>query len=207
MGENVIHSHQAPIIEVVTRADKVASVAEGSGKALKLISGSEAFRRYDWFKSVPVFNVSGNLRGMVMSPGWRVVFETTSDVLEDVGKVAMIASFAANIAEQAGNIGDVLRSNEPPFLKGLRLASIAGTAAERTLAGVVSSGASMVFQSLQGYCQMAGLAGGDAQSFASACINHLQKANNSVQATFKLVTDTNKQAEAIYWVSAKISSM
>jgi hypothetical protein len=118
----------------------------------------------------------------------------------------MIASFAGNIAEQSGNVGYVLRSNEPRFLKALRLASIAGTAAERALAGVVSSGASVVFQSLQGYCQMAGLAGGDVQSFANACVDHLQKANNSVQSTFKLVTDTNKQAEAIYWVTAKVTS-
>lgn len=38
MGENVIHSHQAPIIEVVTGIDKVAGVVKGSGKALMLRS-------------------------------------------------------------------------------------------------------------------------------------------------------------------------
>jgi hypothetical protein len=41
-----------------------------------------------------------------------------------------------------------------------RQANVAGTSAERTLARTVSSGASLMFASLQGYCGLVGLAGG-----------------------------------------------
>jgi len=175
---------------------------------LKLISGSEAFRRYDWLRGMPIYNASGNLRGMVTSPGWRVVFDTISEskFLEVAGKVAFIAGFAGNIAEQSSNIASILHSNEPAYMKGLRLTTVAGTAAERTLLSPVSSGASVVFHSLQGYCEMIGLAGGTAQNFSNACVSGLEKANNTVQSTFKIVTDTNNQGEAVYWVITKITN-
>lgn len=205
MPQTAVPPHQAPIIEVISLSDKLTGFAEGAGKLLKLVSGSEAFRRYNWLRNAPIYNVSGNLRGMVTSPAWRVVFETTSDTLKTVENIALIAGFAGNIAEQSGNINSIVRSSEPTYMKGLRLTTIAGTAAERTLLSPVSAGSSLVFKSLQGYCQMIGLAGGRAQTFASSCVNNLQKANNTVQSTFKVATDTNNQAQAIYWITAKIT--
>ncbi|HEY2234769.1 MAG TPA: hypothetical protein VGK01_14950 [Candidatus Angelobacter sp.] len=206
MPETSAPPHQTPIIEITSVIDRLTGMASGVGKTLKLISGAEAFRRYNWLRGLPVYNVSGNLRGMVTSPGWRVIFETTSETLNVIDNISLIAGFANNIAEQSTNVSAIIRSNEPTGMKGLRLATVAGTAAERTLLSPVSSGASVILQSLQGYCGMIGLAGGSAQSFAGSCVSNLRKANNTVQSTFKLVTDTNNQAQAIYWITAKITS-
>lgn len=171
---------------------------------LKVISASEAFSKYNWLTNVPGLNASGNLRGMVLSSDWRVVFDVSSDVLEAMGNVTLIAGFAANIADQWGATKAILNSSEPAVLKGLRLTALAGTASERTLGGAVSSGASLIFQSLQGYCLLGGLAGGTAQSYSNACVAHLQGANRWVQTQFNMWTDTTKQGELIYHVVAKV---
>jgi len=205
MPETSIRFHQSPIIEIIHVSDSLAGSVEGAGKVLKLVSAAEAFRRYDWLRGVPFTNISGNLRGMVISAKWKAIFETTSDTLETIGKITLIAGFAANIADQAGSIGSIIHSDEPAYMKGLRLTTIAGTAAERTLLSPVSAGSSLLSKSLQGYCMMAGLPGGRAQTFSTACVSNLQKANNIVQSKFKLVTDTNNQAKAIYWITAKVT--
>jgi len=193
-----------PVVEIIKAADTWMSRAEGAKTAVKLISASEAFRRFNWLKGAPINNAAGDLRGMVVSAKWRAVFVTTSEKLEVVGKIAMIAGFASNLAEQSGKIESVLKSNESWEIKGLRLASIAGTASERTLAGAVTSSASVLFQSLSGYCMLAGAGG--ATTFGNACVQHLNKANKVVKNTFDTVTDTENQANAILWVVSKISS-
>jgi len=204
MAQPQVPPHRLPVIEIVQTVNSVASVAEGGVKVLNAVSASEAFSKYNWLKNVPVFNSSGNLRGMVISSDWRVVFDVSSDALETMGNITLVAGFAANIANQWDTTKAILNSNDSRLVKGLRLATVAGTASERTLGGAVSSGASLIFQSLQGYCMLAGLAGGTAQSYSKACVAHLQGANHWVQTQFNTWSDTTKQGELIYHVMARL---
>lgn len=84
---------------VVEVSSKYLDRFDNSLKAARAISASEAFRKYNWIKNVPVRNVSGNLRGMVVSNRWAAVFHFTEDVLKPVEKLAVIAALAENIAK------------------------------------------------------------------------------------------------------------
>lgn len=66
--------------------------------------------------------------------------------------------------------------------------------------GVVPSGAHLIYRSLEGWCMMAGLAGGQFQSVATQCMKTLQSADALVQTSFRIVTDTSNQSKAAWWV-------
>jgi hypothetical protein len=202
--ERTISPAQSPVVEIIDRTDKFGSALESAGKALRVISASEAFRKFDWLRGRPVMNGVGDLRGMVVNGRWRVVFEQTSTGLELLGKITLLAGFAANLAEQSKKIQDVLGSRDPDGIKALQLASIAGTAAERTLAGGATGLISLSLLSMQGYCRAAGLLGGGAAAFSTSCVTSLRNADNFVQSTVRTWTDTNRQGEAIIWVASKI---
>jgi hypothetical protein len=197
--------HQFPVVEITKDFSKGVSQLKGAGSALQIISGSEAFRKYDWLRKVPGLNRADNLRGMVVSRKWRIVFEQTSEGVQILGKVATIASFAANILEQYAKVENVLQSRDDAFLKGLRLSAIAGTAAERVLIGTVTGLVSAALFSMQGYCRIVGLVPHpNLQSFSNECVDFLENADGKIQTTVKTYADTAKQAEAVYWISSKI---
>jgi len=67
----------------------------GNGERLLLefaraISGSEAFRKYEWLKAAPVKNVGGNFRGMVVSARWRAVFDFSEKYIQKTEKVSAV---------------------------------------------------------------------------------------------------------------------
>jgi hypothetical protein len=199
-----VPNHQQPVVELTSKFDSAVSNFSDGTKALKVISASEAFRKYNWLRDAAVVNASGNLRGMVVSRNWKVVFEQSLQAAEILEKVGTVAAFAANIAEQSEDVSTVLQSTEDTTMKGLKLASIAGTAAERTLAGMVTGTVSTALFSMQGYCQMIGLVNENARSFANRCTKFLRETDGRIQTTVRTWTNTNKQAEAIYWVTSKI---
>jgi hypothetical protein len=90
--------------------------------------------------------------------------------------------------------------------KGLRISGLAGTIAQRVLTGVVPAGTHLIYRSLEGWCMLAGLAGGPVATGASSCVNTLQNADALVQSTFRTVTDTRIQAKAVWWVIDLVSS-
>jgi hypothetical protein len=89
----------------------------------------------------------------------------------------------------------------------VRLATIAGTAAQRTLLGIVPVRVHLAYRSLEGWCMMAGLVGETAQSVSSRCVDTIQRADTLVHSTFKTVTDTRNQAQAVWWVIEIVLSL
>ena len=87
------------VVELVHKADDLVTGVDHGLDAARLISGSEAFRKYNWLTKSPGTNMVGDLRGMVVSGKWRTVFTVSSNVADVVGNIATVVSLAANLAE------------------------------------------------------------------------------------------------------------
>ena len=205
MGQ--VHNQPHPVLALVHRSEKyVATVDRGLGQvdlgntAVRVVAGTHAFRDYNWLTNAAATNTSRNLRGMVVSAKWRTVFRFFSDeskYMKYMQNIGLLAGFAAGIAEASHEFERLAESKDPAVVKGARMAAIAGTAAQRALLGAVPAGTHMIYQSLQGWCMIAGLAGGKLESGANQCIATLKNADAFVESTFKAVTDTSNQAKLI----------
>jgi len=181
---------QHAVVEIVEKTDNFVGKASNVNDALNAISASEAFRKYDLLTQSPVLNSAGNLRGMVVSGRWRTVFQVTGEVGDVLGKVAVVAALAANIVHSWNEIDSIMNSSDSWDVKGAKLSSQVSSVAMRTVAGVVPAGFGVLAYSMQGYCQIGGLAtGGRFQP--QACISRLQAANAAVNTTFNKFTDGN----------------
>jgi hypothetical protein len=203
-------SHSHPMIELVHRHHQTAEkILDGVGNAndsrsaLTAVAGLRAFRNYDVPSQVFHLSRAGNARGMVLSRRWRTVFRHVNDeshlgrYMENAGYLATLAS---GIIDSAPKIEAVLGSSDPASLKGMRLSAIAGTVAQRALLDFVPTGAHLIYQSLEGWCMIAGLAGGKAESAASEGIKTLQYADTLVHTSFRALTDTDNQSKAVWWL-------
>jgi hypothetical protein len=200
-----IHNH--PLIEIVhnhhTAAEKVdqrVGQADLARIVMQAVMGGRAFRNYNALSNAAGLNTAGNLRGMVVSAKWRTVFRNTSHVGEYMENLGYLTAIAAGIVESAPKIETILGASDRGTLKGMKLSALASTIAQRALLGVVPAGAHMIYRSLEGWCMIAGLAGGNAQLDASQGIKTLKQADALVQTTFQTVTDTNNQSKAVWWV-------
>jgi len=137
---------------------------------------------------------------MVLSAKLRTVFRYSSDLGDFLGAVGFFAEFVAGLAEKAPELEGVGRSSNSMSLVGLHLAAIAGTAAERALLGIIPVGTHAIYRLLEGSCAMAVSAIPDLQSAATQCIDTLKRADVLVQSSYKIVTDTQNQARAFWWV-------
>jgi hypothetical protein len=117
---------------------------------------------------------------MVVSAKWHTLFHHTSDVGEYMENIGYLASLASGIAEAGPRIERIYSSSDSPVLKGMQTSAIASTIAQRALLGVVPGGAHVIYRSLEGWCMLAGLMGGKAQSGAARCIGTLQYADTLV---------------------------
>jgi hypothetical protein len=177
-----------PVVEFLHKADNVVGGVDGGLKTVRAIAASEAFRKYNWLTHLPGTNAAGDLRGMVISGKWRTVFSVSSNVSEAVGQVAIVVSFAANLAEAWSRMNAIYRSSNSWDTKASMLSSQASSIAIRTVGGIIPFGASLLFLSAKGYCQLGGLDPGAAQS-AWQCVQSLDAANAWVSSTFKKVTN------------------
>jgi hypothetical protein len=180
---NVNHSEIHAAVEI---GNHYAEKTEGGLKVARAIAASEAFRKYSWIKNAPIRNVSGNLRGMVVSKRWAIVFHFAEDALKPVEKVALVAALAENIAKAHHETEAILNSKESWDLKAARLSTQVSSVMIRTVGGAIPAGAHMLATSLGGYCQIAGLAGSQR---ALNLGQKLQSLDASFSSMFEKVTD------------------
>jgi hypothetical protein len=205
MPRMTVQHHAHPTVEIVAtcgeKVDKFTDNFDLANRSFRAIAGSHAFYKYDWIRALPTTNASGNLRGMVISARWRTVFNFSSEV---VGKYAegigTLASVATDIAKDGWRFESIWKSQDSPFLKGMQFASLVGTMANHALLGIVPTGASAIYTSLEGYCRVMGLAGGQFQSAADQCINTLNQADAYVQTSYKYVTDNSNLSRNTAWL-------
>jgi hypothetical protein len=171
------------VIEII---NQLGEKAEGGLKTARAIAASEAFRKYNWIKNAPVHNVSGNLRGMVISKRWAVVFDFAESSLKVVEKVAILAALAQNIAAAHHNFDTVIQSSDRWDSKAARISTQVSSVMIRTVAGSIPAGAELLSTSISGYCQMAELAG---VSGANTLDRNLRGLNARFKSQFDKVTD------------------
>jgi len=189
-----------PILEIFPKVDDGLSQANLGMLAAKLTAGSRAFRDYGWLNQVRPVNISGNYRGMVVNAKWATAFRFINKYGEDLDNLSNFVGFVANLAEAVPSIEAVYGSHDPSSTKALRYAAIAGTAAQRTLMGVVPTGVHLIYRSLEGWCMIAGLLGGPFRSGSTQALDVIKSADVLVQSTFLTVTNTQNQGNAIWSV-------
>ena len=199
--------HNHPIIEIIhaqqghaEKLDRRTAQADLGRRAIQAVIGGRAFRKYHALSETVGLNRAGNLRGMVVSAKMRTMFRYSSDVGEYMENLGYLTTFAAETAKSAPQIESILDSDDPKTLKGMKLAALSGTVAQRTLLGVVPAGAHLVYRSLEGWCMVAGLAGGNVQLAALEGIRTLHRADAYVTTAFEMITDTSNQSNVLWWV-------
>jgi hypothetical protein len=212
-----------PFVELIhsqhETAEKVDRLWEqvGLGRTvIQTVMGGRAFRKYDALSGVIGLNkiTNPNLRGMVVSARWHILFRHMSEVGEYMENVGYLAALASGIAESAPNIEQIIHSSGSATFKGMQLTATAGTAAQRALLGVVPAGAHLIYRSLEGWCMIDGLVGGKvggvvgakAQAAASQCIDTLRHADTLLRTSFRIVTETGNQSKALWWVIDLVTS-
>jgi hypothetical protein len=210
--EKAFHHH--PVIEFLHGQHKTAeeldhrwTQVELGIHGLRAVIGGRAFRSFHPLSGTFELNKAGNLRGIVVSARWRTLFRHTSDVGEYRTNVGYLATLVSGIAESAPKIESIVNSPNSPTLKGMEIAATASTIAQRALLGAVPEGAHLIYRSLEGWCMIAGLVGGKADSVASHCLSTLHNADTLVQTTFKTITDANNQAKAVWSVIDFVTSV
>jgi hypothetical protein len=171
---------------VVDLGGKAAEKVESGIKVARAVSASEAFRKYDWLKSVPMRNASGNFRGMIVSKKWATVFHFSEKVLKPLEKITLLASLAENIARAYHPMDSIIGSRDGWDIKAARLSTEVSSIALRTVGGVIPAGAHMLATSLRGYCQIARLAGSQG---ALAVDQTLRDIDAFITTSFDKVTD------------------
>ncbi len=171
---------------VLDRVVELTDYTEAAVKSAKLISGSEAFRKYDWLRKMPIANSAGNLRGMVVSARWATVFHFASDALKPIEKVAIFASLVSNLVEAKTEVDKILSGNDDWMIKGARLSTQVSSVCLRTAFGGVPFAGHLISKSLGGYLQLADRAG---IQKAGSWNKKLMRFDHSIQDTFHKATE------------------
>ncbi len=201
------HGKQHPILHLIhgnhgklEHFDRRVGQADIARTSAQMVSGTRAFRDYAAFSNKIKLNTAGNLRGMVLSAKWRTAFVHVSHVGEYMENIGYLAAISSGIADSAPKIDAIYHSSDPAALKAMKISGIAGTIAQRALVGAVPAGVHLIYRSLEGWCLIAGLAGGRVERAASQGIKTLRSADALVSTTFRNITDTNNQANAVWSV-------
>jgi hypothetical protein len=180
--------------------DRRLGQADMARTTVQMVAGGRAFRDYNALADSIGLSKAQNLRGMVVSKNWRALFRHTSEVGEYMENIGYLASIAAEISKSAPLFQKIVDSPDSAALKGMQIASLAGSIAQKALIGAVPAGAHLIYRSLEGWCMLAGLAGSSVQPAATSCIATLQRADTLVQTTFDTITDTSEQSKAVWYV-------
>jgi len=175
------------VVEVVGAVDDASSNVDHSVTALKVISGSEAFRKYNWLRDAPILNSAGDLRGMVVSANWRAAFQMTNQIGDAASKIGWFASFVRNLVRASSEVQAILKSQDSWNIKGARLSAQVTSISLRMLGAEPMFWADTLTLSLQGYCRLAGVA--SSRFPTGACVGGLSRADTYIQSTFDKVTD------------------
>ena len=177
--------HQKVLDGIVELTD----YADATVKSAKVISGAEAFRKYNWLRGMPLANSSGNFRGMVVSARWATVFHFTSNAVKPVETVAGLASFAANLSRAKSEMDNIASGDDNWMVKGARLSTQVSSVCLRTTFDILWSTPALISKSLSGYLQFAELLG---IPNVGSWNTNLLELNHSIQDTVHSVTDGDK---------------
>lgn len=91
--------------------DSVLEFADNTSTVLQRISGSQAFRSYNWLTNAPARNTFGNFRGMVVSGNAKTAFVFVSKVGDYTSNVAAFAVLVEELKTMSRNIENIAGGN------------------------------------------------------------------------------------------------
>jgi hypothetical protein len=199
------------LVQIVHKSDKVSGSASYVANGVQAIAGLQAFRDYNWMNQVvggwgPMrgLNTADSFRGMVVSSRWATTYEVISPYANAIGNVATVASIASNAVDLAPQFEAVYASRDSEWVKGLKYTSLAGTVAQRTLAGIVTGGVHLIYLPLMYSCNRVAQAnaGTGVGTAGSVCSQVFQNADTLVQTSATYVTDPVNQQK---WLQTVVS--
>lgn len=186
--DNASRFYPDAVVEIV---DKGVDATDNINKVVRIIAGSEAYRRYNWLKAVPATNAAGNFRGMVISARWKTAFQFSNKLagrLEVAGNYLLFASLAVGVYNNSKKIDQIWHSNASDGEKAAQLSAMTSALILGALGGVVPAGTHLLMMSLQGYLLTAGgLSGGRINT--SGVIKQLQAADFAVQHAYDKISN------------------
>jgi len=191
------HTQVHVFAEIVDKAGSAVDSADRLNKAVKIISATQAFRQYDWLQGVPITNVAGDLRGMVVSADWNAAFQFTvkaGKTLDTVGKVSSYASLAVAMAESYDEVDQIVNSKDPWNIKGAKLSTQVTGICMKYLTGIVTAPVHSVLSSMpvQAICSQIDLAQGKKLGAVGGCQWTLKAVDTAIQSAAQQVSDGNQ---------------
>jgi hypothetical protein len=194
------------VVQLAHEGDTVAGGVSYAANGFRALTGVRAFNRYMWMTDTRTVNASGTFRGMVVSTRWATAYHVISPVANAVGNISTVASIAANALDLAPQFEAIRQSADGPATKSLRYASLAGTVAQRTLAGIITSGVHLIYMPLIFGCGAIAKSTGGTRvgSAATVCSNVVKQADALVTTSATYVTDPTNQQEWLQTVTIVI---
>ncbi|WP_310498773.1 hypothetical protein [Sandarakinorhabdus sp.] len=143
--------------------------------------GSQAFRKFDLLRQLPIKNVSGNLRGIVASKDMRVIYGYSVDAktgLKYVGEALIVASIGIEMVQQYEKIFDA--NGNVNLQRAILMPSLAIL---KAVGGVVPAAASVAsWAAIQG-CRLS--------NCGTETIQNIKDMNTVIQTSYDTIFDTD----------------
>jgi hypothetical protein len=164
------------------------------GGHIRVYTGKNAFRVYNGLTDTIGLNSIGTLQGKVKSAQWRAVFNFATETGEKIEFIAMLASFASNIAEVRGDFDDICNAKQSEAWKAAQFLQLTRKVAARTAMGTFTGGVHGLYQALMGWCMIGGaLTSGLQNAESNQCVQILRSADWLVTTTGKRLADIAAQ--------------
>lgn len=196
-------------VQIAHNFDKVMGYVSYTANGFRAITGLHAFRSYDWMTDAAVFNSVGNFRGMVVSARWASAYNVFSSAANMIGNVATVASIASNVIDLAPQFEQIYVSKDSAVVKAQKYSLLTSIVAQKTLAGIITSGVHLIYLPIIAGCGAAAKAsgGGAVTSAANVCSAVVQNADALVRTSAKYLTDpANQQKVLMNLVTIRINT-
>jgi hypothetical protein len=187
------------VVQVAHNFDNVLGNVSYASNGFRAITGLQAFRNYDWMTDATALNSVGNFRGMVVSARWASAYSVFSSAANVIGNVATVASIASNVIDLAPQFEQIFKSKDPAVVKAQKYSLLTSIVAQKTLAGIVTSGVHLIYLPIIAGCGAAAKAagGGVITSAADVCSAVVQNADALVQTSANYLTDPANQQKVL----------
>jgi hypothetical protein len=170
-----------------------------AANGFRAYTGLQAFRTYEWMTDTAALNVAGNFRGMVVSARWASAYTVLSSAANKIGNVATVASIAGNMIDLAPKFEQIYKSKDSAAVKAQKYSLLTSIVAQKTLAGIVTSGVHLIYLPIIAGCGAVAKAGGGGgiTSAADVCSTVVQNADALVKTSVNYITDPANQQKVI----------
>ena len=120
--------------------ENTLTIVEETANGMRLISASQAFRKYSWLKDAVGTNSSGNLRGMVISGKWNTVYKVSGSIGKAAQNAAVMIKFYEETQRSRLEMERIFMSDAPWEIKSAKISAQVSGICIRTLTSVVTGG-------------------------------------------------------------------